>query len=94
MLFLAWLTRDCITAPSNGPKTSADGSKWANALYQFDASEGDELAIKPGDHIKLIAAPDDEDWWTGELNGKRGIFPKSYVEFAGALPAVLKSCTH
>jgi len=36
----------------------------------------------------LVASPEDEDWWTGEFNGKTGIFPKSYVEISGLLDSL------
>ena len=52
----------------------------ALALYDFDSSEPDDLTFKAGDVIVLKASEDSEDWWTGELRGKTGIFPKTYVQ--------------
>jgi hypothetical protein len=37
-----------------------------------------ELAFKTGDVITVLAR-DDEGWWEGELNGKRGLFPANYT---------------
>jgi len=52
----------------------------AQALYDFDSTEPDELPFKAGDYIKVYTAPSDNDWWQGEINGRVGIFPKDYVQ--------------
>jgi myosin-1 len=49
------------------------------ALYDYDANEADELTIRAGDLIVLISK-DDPGWWTGSLNGKKGLFPSNYVQ--------------
>lgn len=48
------------------------------ADYEYTATENDELTIKPGDVITVMIRHDD-GWWKGELNGKVGLFPASYV---------------
>lgn len=52
------------------------------ALYEYKASQSDELDILPGDIITLTAKLDG-GWWQGELHNKTGIFPASYVEEIG-----------
>ncbi|XP_061167166.1 nostrin-like isoform X3 [Saccostrea echinata] len=49
------------------------------ALYDYDANRNDELTIKHGDVINLYDKQLD-DWWQGELQGRVGIFPATYVE--------------
>jgi hypothetical protein len=49
------------------------------ALFDYGAAQADELSFRAGDVIKLVEETDAE-WWTGELDGKRGLFPVSYVE--------------
>ncbi|KAJ3223556.1 Unconventional myosin-Ie [Clydaea vesicula] len=49
------------------------------ALYDYDSSEADELSFKAGDIITIINK-DDEGWWTGNLRGKKGLFPANYTE--------------
>nr|KAJ3423287.1 Unconventional myosin-Ie [Polyrhizophydium stewartii] len=49
------------------------------ALYNYDASEADELSFKAGDII-TITAKDDPGWWTGTLGGRSGLFPSNYVQ--------------
>ena len=48
------------------------------ADYDYDATEKDELTIRVGDVINVTLRHDD-GWWKGELNGKTGLFPESYV---------------
>ncbi|KAI8803169.1 P-loop containing nucleoside triphosphate hydrolase protein, partial [Cladochytrium replicatum] len=44
------------------------------ALYDYDASEADELSFHAGDIITIVSK-DDEGWWTGSIKGKKGLFP-------------------
>lgn len=54
-------------------------SQNVTALYDYDAQEGNELSFKEGDVIKILKKNDD-GWWLGELNGKQGLLPCSYVQ--------------
>jgi hypothetical protein len=48
----------------------------ATALYDFQVQVEGHLTFKRGDVIQIVKKPEDEnEWWTGELNGKQGIFP-------------------
>jgi myosin-1 len=49
------------------------------ALYDYEAQEADELALTTGQIVTIIKKNDD-GWWLGTLNGKRGVFPGNYVE--------------
>lgn len=40
----------------------------------------DELTISVGDVIKKVSKAGEEGWLEGELRGKRGIFPASFVK--------------
>lgn len=51
----------------------------AIAAYDFDAENDGELSFKEGQTIKLLSRLD-ENWLEGEVGGKVGIFPSSYVE--------------
>ncbi|KAM7167880.1 SH3 domain-containing protein 19 isoform 4-T6 [Macrochelys suwanniensis] len=50
----------------------------AKALYDFQGENEDELSFKAGDTITELE-PIDEDWMSGEIQGKSGIFPKNFV---------------
>ena len=48
-------------------------------LYDYAAQQYDELSIQKGDIINIYEKQAD-GWWQGELRGKVGIFPATYVE--------------
>ncbi|OON19021.1 SH3 domain protein [Opisthorchis viverrini] len=54
-------------------------------LYDFEAENASELPFSEGDVIRLIQQVD-ENWFEGELNGRRGYFPINYVEVITPLP--------
>uniref|UniRef100_A0A8H7XKR2 BAR-domain-containing protein n=1 Tax=Psilocybe cubensis TaxID=181762 RepID=A0A8H7XKR2_PSICU len=61
---------------------SAQGQKVVRALYDFSGSS-DELSFKAGNDIIVVHEVLD-DWWMGEVNGHRGLFPTSYTEVVGS----------
>jgi len=48
------------------------------ALYDFTAEDNTELPLRKGDVVTIIKKG--QDWWEGECNGRRGLFPGNYVE--------------
>jgi hypothetical protein len=72
--------------PGSSPKTpmrilkppSLQGKKVVRALQDFSGSS-DELSFKAGDEIVVISEVLDE-WWMGELDGRKGLFPTPYTE--------------
>ncbi|KAJ7326893.1 hypothetical protein JRQ81_016652 [Phrynocephalus forsythii] len=59
-------------------QTQSEKKGKAKALYDFHAENIDELSFKVGDLITGLETVD-EEWMSGELNGKSGIFPKNFV---------------
>ncbi|KAH9483093.1 Protein csh3 [Psilocybe cubensis] len=53
--------------------------EWAEALYDYNSGEAGDLVVSEGDRILVVERTSD-DWWTGEVNGKKGLFPASYVK--------------
>ena len=46
------------------------------ALYDFAAQADGDLDFKVGDRIEIVErSPSTEDWWTGRLDGRTGVFP-------------------
>lgn len=46
------------------------------ALYDFAAQADGDLDFKVGDRIEVVERTDSaEDWWTGRLEGRTGVFP-------------------
>lgn len=57
------------------------GPNQAIALYTFEADQTGDLGFKKGDIVTVVQkSVSQDDWWTGELNGKSGIFPANYVQ--------------
>jgi len=44
------------------------------AVHSYIPSEDEELGFTEGDIITVVRQ-DCEDWWTGRVNGRTGIFP-------------------
>jgi hypothetical protein len=57
----------------------------AEALFDFEATAEVELKMRKGDVVVVKRMSVGEGWWEGELNGKRGLFPSSFVKL---LPVV------
>ncbi|KAI6045176.1 hypothetical protein EDC04DRAFT_2889360 [Pisolithus marmoratus] len=66
---------------SSKPLSAQDGVTRAIALYNFDAVEAGDLTFSKGDVIVVTRKSDStDDWWTGKVNGKEGVFPANFVE--------------
>lgn len=51
------------------------------ALYSFPGEEEGDLPFRKGDVITVLKKTDSQnDWWTGRVNGREGMFPANYVE--------------
>jgi len=60
------------------PPQRAPPRERCRALYDFTAEDATELPLRKGDVINIIKKG--QDWWEGECNGRRGLFPGNYVE--------------
>jgi len=70
-----------IKKPPPPPAAHNEPQEWyARALYDFESDEPDDLPFVVDAVIKILQMSDTDDWWQGELNGRRGMFPKNYVE--------------
>jgi hypothetical protein len=46
------------------------------ALYDFEAQAHGDLSFSAGDVIEIVHRTSNEnEWWTGKLNGREGQFP-------------------
>ncbi|CAE6495571.1 unnamed protein product [Rhizoctonia solani] len=50
----------------------------AEALYDYNSSAAEDINVRQGDRFIVVERTSD-DWWTGEINGRRGLLPASYV---------------
>lgn len=72
-----------MTTPSTPPappprKKEEPAGEWAEVLYDFTGDPGD-LDVRESERV-LIVERSSDDWWTAELDGKRGLVPASYVK--------------
>ncbi|XP_063055172.1 SH3 domain-containing protein 21 isoform X1 [Engraulis encrasicolus] len=52
----------------------------AQVMFDYAGIAEDELDLKKGDIVTIISKDtEDEGWWEGELNGRRGHFPDNFV---------------
>ncbi|OCK82582.1 putative BAR adaptor protein RVS167 [Lepidopterella palustris CBS 459.81] len=50
------------------------------ALYDYEAQAEGDLSFTTGDVIEIISrTQNDNEWWTGRVNGRQGQFPGNYV---------------
>jgi len=67
------------TRPQEEEEEEEKVGDWADVIYDYDSGEAGDLKITEGDVVLIIDRTSD-DWWTGEVNGKKGLFPASYVK--------------
>lgn len=65
-----------------GSSSSSLASNYTvTALYDYQGQQPEDLSFRAGDVIKVISDDDGSGWMEGELRGKKGIFPTSYVQY-------------
>lgn len=60
------------------PVPSGAAVERCKALYNFQAEHPNELSLQEGDVV--IVKNKMGDWWEGEFNGRRGLFPANHVQ--------------
>ncbi|XP_076872401.1 SH3 domain-containing protein 19 isoform X2 [Brachyhypopomus gauderio] len=60
-------------------QANARAAEWAVALYDFTAETEEDLPLRQGDMI-LVTAHIDEEWCSGRLNGREGLFPAAFIQ--------------
>lgn len=67
--------------PSFVSGRQASSTPKAVALYSFTGEESGDLPFKKGDVITILKKSESQDdWWTGRISSREGIFPANYVE--------------
>ncbi|XP_063284700.1 nostrin [Pelobates fuscus] len=59
-------------------ETNIQNISSCTVLYPYEAQTEEELGLKKGDHV-IVHQKDEDGWWYGTLNGRRGYFPATYV---------------
>ncbi|KAI8801083.1 hypothetical protein BJ742DRAFT_859491 [Cladochytrium replicatum] len=67
-------------APVSAPRPPKVSGHLVMALYDSSAKTHDELSFKRDDLIEVVErTADTNDWWTGRIRGKVGMFPAKHV---------------
>lgn len=60
---------------------SQNSGLYVTALYGFEGQSDGDLSFKEGEKIRVIKKTEStDDWWEGELRGKKGSFPANYCK--------------
>ena len=71
-------SRPTAPKPQFAAKTGSIGPNQARAKFAFDAENAGDLGFKKGEVITIVKRTDKaEDWWTGRIGTREGIFPRS-----------------
>lgn len=61
-------------------KKAKSAIECCQVMFDYEAKAEDELDLKAGQMVVLLRKEtEDEGWWEGELNGRRGFFPDNFV---------------
>ena len=67
--------------PKPSRLSAAPTAEKVTALYDYAAQAEGDLSFRVGDVIEIITrTQNDNEWWTGKLNGKQGQFPGQYLQ--------------
>ncbi|CCM03978.1 uncharacterized protein FIBRA_06134 [Fibroporia radiculosa] len=65
--------------PARPQREDAVEGEWAEALYDYSSDDPGDLTIQEGQRLVIVEKSSD-DWWTGEVDGRRGLVPATYVK--------------
>ncbi|KAH0545207.1 hypothetical protein FGG08_000661 [Glutinoglossum americanum] len=72
--------RPTAPKPKFVPKATP-GTNQAIALFNFEADQPGDLGFKKGEIITITKRSDSKnDWWTGTIGDRSGMFPSNYVD--------------
>jgi len=58
-----------------------DGQVRAIALFDYHAQQEGDLSFHKGEVILVVKKSDStDDWWTGRVSARQGLFPANFVE--------------
>ncbi|KAI0467549.1 hypothetical protein F4859DRAFT_236948 [Xylaria cf. heliscus] len=74
-------TRPVAPKPNFASKQALLKKNEAVALFTFEADQPGDLGFKKGDIITVLKKTEsDNDWWTGMIGSRHGVFPSNYVK--------------
>ncbi|KAI0839889.1 DUF500-domain-containing protein [Hypoxylon sp. FL0890] len=73
--------RPAAPKPNFASKQALMKKNEAVALFNFEPDQPGDLGFKKGEIITVLKKTDsDNDWWTGMIGSRHGIFPSNYVK--------------
>jgi lipid-binding SYLF domain-containing protein len=73
--------RPTAPKPNFSAKAAGLNKNEAVALFNFEADQPGDLGFKKGEVITVLKKTEsDNDWWTGMIGTRQGIFPSNYVK--------------
>ncbi|XP_036442691.1 SH3 domain-containing protein 21 isoform X1 [Colossoma macropomum] len=76
----AIFTKEGIQEQRTTIRRKTNVKECCQVMFDYAAYAEDELDLKKGDIVTIISkVTEDEGWWEGELNGRRGFFPDNFV---------------
>ncbi|KAI1813843.1 hypothetical protein GGS20DRAFT_551166 [Poronia punctata] len=74
-------TRPAAPKPNFASKQALLKKNEAVALFTFEAAQEGDLGFKKGEIITVLKKTEsDNDWWTGMIGSRHGVFPSNYVK--------------
>ncbi|KAI3321078.1 hypothetical protein HD806DRAFT_537734 [Xylariaceae sp. AK1471] len=74
-------TRPAAPKPNFASKQALLKKNEAVALFTFEAAQEGDLGFKKGEVITVLKKTEsDNDWWTGMIGSRHGVFPSNYVK--------------
>ncbi|KAI1175237.1 hypothetical protein F4777DRAFT_341575 [Nemania sp. FL0916] len=74
-------TRPAAPKPNFASKQALLKKNEAVALFTFEADQPGDLGFKKGEIITVLKKTEsDNDWWTGMIGSRHGVFPSNYVK--------------
>ncbi|XP_061693873.1 SH3 domain-containing YSC84-like protein 1 isoform X1 [Syngnathoides biaculeatus] len=69
-------------APNLEGEKQAGETLVVTAVHAFAGQQPGDLSFQPGDRITILTKTDNQyDWWEGQVDGRKGIFPANYVTY-------------
>ncbi|CAO3609160.1 unnamed protein product [Cunninghamella echinulata] len=66
---------------SRKPAFARPNEPTARALYTFNGEQEGDLSFNENDIITIVQKSDSQDdWWTGKIGSRQGVFPANYVQ--------------
>ncbi|KAJ8657474.1 hypothetical protein O0I10_006776 [Lichtheimia ornata] len=67
--------------PPPPPPSRKPRQETARALYDFTGEQAGDLSFREGDIITIVEKSNSQDdWWTGSIGARKGMFPANYVQ--------------